>query len=153
MYIGEVYNVEVALDLSELNALSRHRKTIRNKLEKAIAIYEATNQRPIAYIQRVINTNNSSVLPSNMLDIDILSLKERDNCIGMFIQLYYYIMCYVLSYCARTCILLFVYLPISYSNIYTRYLINYTIYTIHIILPILTLPSLLYIPLMPGTRI
>ena len=42
----QVFNVEIALDLSELNALTAERQSVRDKLEKAIAAYEATNVRP-----------------------------------------------------------------------------------------------------------
>ena len=42
----QVYNVEIALDLSELNALTAQRQGVRDALEKALAAYEATNVRP-----------------------------------------------------------------------------------------------------------
>ena len=51
LFPGEVYCVEVTLDLRELNALNYERKVIRDKLEKAIAFYEATNDRPETLIQ------------------------------------------------------------------------------------------------------
>ena len=51
LFPGEVYNVEIALDLSELNALTAQRQSVRDALEKAIAAYEATNVRPQVYIQ------------------------------------------------------------------------------------------------------
>ena len=51
LFPGEVYCVEVTLDLRELNALNYERKVIRDKLEKAIAYYEATNERPETLIQ------------------------------------------------------------------------------------------------------
>jgi hypothetical protein len=38
-----VYNVEIATDLSELNAPTARRRSVRDALEKAIAAYEATN--------------------------------------------------------------------------------------------------------------
>ena len=44
--VCQVFNVEIALDLSELNALTAKRQSVRDKLEKAIAAYEATNVRP-----------------------------------------------------------------------------------------------------------
>ena len=49
--LGEVYNVEIALDLKELNSITRQRQTVRDSLEKAIAYYEATNMRPEVFIQ------------------------------------------------------------------------------------------------------
>ena len=51
LFPGEVYCVEVTLDLRELNAINYERKGIRDKLEKAIAFYEATNERPETLIQ------------------------------------------------------------------------------------------------------
>ena len=48
---GEVYNVEIALDLKELNSITRQRQSVRDNLEKSIAFYEATNVRPDVYIQ------------------------------------------------------------------------------------------------------
>ena len=48
---GEVYNVEIALDLKELNSITRQRQSLRGSLEKAIAYYEATNVRPEVFIQ------------------------------------------------------------------------------------------------------
>ena len=49
--IGEVYNVEIALDLKKLNSMTRQRQSVRDSLEKAIAYYEATNIRPEVFIQ------------------------------------------------------------------------------------------------------
>ena len=54
-----MFNVEIALDLSELNALTAKRQSMRDKLEKAIAAYEATNVRPQVYLQ----TGNVSLFP------------------------------------------------------------------------------------------
>jgi hypothetical protein len=45
LFPGDVYTVEVALDLNELENVNNKRKTIRDKLEKVIAIYEARNER------------------------------------------------------------------------------------------------------------
>ena len=59
LFPGEVFNVEIALDLSELNALTAKRQSMRDKLEKAIASYEATNVRPQVYLQ----TGNVSLFP------------------------------------------------------------------------------------------
>ena len=46
-----MYNVEIALDLKELNSITRQRQSLRGSLEKAIAYYEATNVRPEVFIQ------------------------------------------------------------------------------------------------------
>lgn len=51
LFPGDVYTVEVALDLSELNSLCSQRKDVVSSLEKAIAYYEAKNERPKVYIQ------------------------------------------------------------------------------------------------------
>ena len=40
--VGEVYSVEVALDLNELEALTNQRRDVRDMLEKAIAVWKAT---------------------------------------------------------------------------------------------------------------
>jgi len=59
LFPDDVYTVEVALDLNELNNLVEERKAIRDKLEKVIAAYEATNTRPKVYIQ----TGNITIFP------------------------------------------------------------------------------------------
>lgn len=51
IFPGQVYNVEVALDLSQLDNLAAQRKSVRYHLEKAIAEYEVTNMRPNVYIK------------------------------------------------------------------------------------------------------
>lgn len=56
-----MYAVEVSLDLNELNALCSQRKRIRDHLEKAIAFYEATNERPKVYIK----TGSFTLFPDN----------------------------------------------------------------------------------------
>lgn len=43
--------MEIALDLKELNSITRQRQAVRDSLEKAIAYYEATNIRPEVFIQ------------------------------------------------------------------------------------------------------
>lgn len=51
LFPGDVYRVEVSLDLRKLNSMISQRQTIRNRLEKAIARFVATNQRPSIYIK------------------------------------------------------------------------------------------------------
>jgi hypothetical protein len=41
-FSGDVYSVEVALDLNELEALTTQRRNVRDALEKSIAIWKAT---------------------------------------------------------------------------------------------------------------
>ena len=62
LFPGEVYTVEIALDLKELNRLSRERQNVRNKLEKAIASYEATGERPKKYVQTFMKMGDSQLL-------------------------------------------------------------------------------------------
>lgn len=50
IFPGQVYHVEIALDLKQLDSLNAKRKRLRDKLEKAIAHYEATDQRPETYV-------------------------------------------------------------------------------------------------------
>jgi hypothetical protein len=49
IFPNDAYTVEIALDIKELDALNAKRKRLRNKLEKAIAHYEASNERPQVY--------------------------------------------------------------------------------------------------------
>ena len=41
-FLGLVYSVEVALDLNELEALTNHRRYVRDMLEKSTAVWKAT---------------------------------------------------------------------------------------------------------------
>lgn len=50
LFPNDVYTVEVALDLSFLDRKCIDRKRIRDKLESAIAHYEAKNVRPEVYV-------------------------------------------------------------------------------------------------------
>lgn len=52
IFPGEVFTVEVALDIAELDAMNAKRKRLRAKLEHAIAYYEATNERMGCYAAR-----------------------------------------------------------------------------------------------------
>lgn len=52
LFPNEVYSVEVSLDLKDLNQLCAKRKRVRDCIEKAIAYYSATNQRPTAYVNK-----------------------------------------------------------------------------------------------------
>ena len=72
LFPGEVYNVEVALDLTELNNLSNQRKSLRDKLEKAIAMYEATSNRPKLYVQTFMRAG----------DMEILNMDEQTSCLS-----------------------------------------------------------------------
>ena len=45
LFPGDVYTVEVAVDIHELDRKCQERKRIRDKLESAIAFYEAKNKR------------------------------------------------------------------------------------------------------------
>lgn len=49
LFPGDVYSVEVSLDLNELDTLVSARSKIRNKLEKVIAIFNATGKRPMTW--------------------------------------------------------------------------------------------------------
>ena len=77
LFPNEVYNVEVALDLTELDHLSYCRKLIRDKLEKAVATYEATGERPNAYVKALNQTAD-----------DILSSTEVDTMTSLFQKLW-----------------------------------------------------------------
>lgn len=50
LFPGEVYSIQLACDLSQLDALVAERKTVRDRLEKAIAINEATSSRPTMWL-------------------------------------------------------------------------------------------------------
>lgn len=49
LFPGDIYAVEVSLDLHELDSLVATRGKIRDKLEKSIAIYNATGKRPMTW--------------------------------------------------------------------------------------------------------
>lgn len=49
IFPDDVYTVEIALDIKELDDMNAKRKRIRHKLEKAIAYYEAVNERKVIY--------------------------------------------------------------------------------------------------------
>jgi len=49
LFPDDVYCVEIALDIHELDAINRKRKRVRDKLERAIAHYEAKNERLEVY--------------------------------------------------------------------------------------------------------
>jgi len=52
LFPGEVYCIEVALDLRELNSLTSKRKSIRDKLERAIAEYHVdAPKRPLVVVK------------------------------------------------------------------------------------------------------
>lgn len=72
LFPGEVYTVEVALDLSELNSLSNRRRAIRDKLEKTIACYEATGQRPKMFVQTFMTAG----------DMEVLNMDEATGCLA-----------------------------------------------------------------------
>lgn len=46
LFPGQVYCVEFAMDLKELDGICNQRRTVRNNLEKAIAFWKATGRRP-----------------------------------------------------------------------------------------------------------
>lgn len=75
LFPGQVYHVEVSLDIAELNDMNYQRKDIRWRLEKAIAFYEATNERPTVYIQ----TSAFSMFPDGSIgqpgEPDVFDLK------------------------------------------------------------------------------
>jgi hypothetical protein len=54
MFSGEVYSVEVALDLNELEALTTQRRNVRDALEKSIAIWKATGIHNLCYIETLM---------------------------------------------------------------------------------------------------
>jgi len=49
---GQVFSVEIAVDLKALETLVVHRQEIRNLLEKAIAVWHATSRRPTVNVKR-----------------------------------------------------------------------------------------------------
>ena len=46
LFPGQVHSVEIALDISELDTLTVERRSVRNKLEKEIAVLKASGRRP-----------------------------------------------------------------------------------------------------------
>lgn len=48
----QVHSVEIALDLNELDSLAATRRQVRNRLERAIAYWRATNQRPKVWLSK-----------------------------------------------------------------------------------------------------
>lgn len=52
LFPGEIYSIEIALELKDLEDLTKYRRDIQNKLEKAIAYYEATSIRPKIWLNK-----------------------------------------------------------------------------------------------------
>ena len=52
LFPGDVHSVEVALDLKELDMMTRHRRHIRDSLEKAIALSKATGRHQLQWIRK-----------------------------------------------------------------------------------------------------
>jgi len=52
LFPGDVFAVEVMLDLKQLETLCEERRKIRNQLEKAIALWNATGKRPTILLSR-----------------------------------------------------------------------------------------------------
>lgn len=57
LFPGQIFNVEVAVDLNDLEDLVHNRRLVRNKLEKAIAIFKATKQRPKQWVKASMYKN------------------------------------------------------------------------------------------------
>jgi hypothetical protein len=73
LFPGDIYAVEVSLDLHELDALVDARVSIRDKLEKAIAIFNATGNRPMiwtsdAYFKSFIGADAETVMEEEQLN-------------------------------------------------------------------------------------
>jgi hypothetical protein len=83
LFPGDVYSVEVALDLNELDILTTHRRRVRDKLEKAIAVWKATGKRPFKWIHKDYYKDSEEPLPpvaeswmasfSNCIIVDAIS--------------------------------------------------------------------------------
>jgi hypothetical protein len=52
IFPNNVYSVEIALDLTELNTMTTERRQIRNELEKSIAIMKALDKRPLKWVKK-----------------------------------------------------------------------------------------------------
>lgn len=80
LFPGDVFTVEVALDLRGLNSLISQRKRIRDKLEKAIALYVTTAQRPTVSIKTgaiTIFPDESIGLPSGVDVVGWISFLQK----------------------------------------------------------------------------
>lgn len=61
MFPGEVYSIQIACDLSQLDNMIAERRRTRDALEKAIAIKEATQKRPHVWIAS--DENDLNLIP------------------------------------------------------------------------------------------
>ena len=52
VFPGDVHSVEVALDLKELDLMTKHRRQTRDSLEKSIALAKATGRQQLQWIRR-----------------------------------------------------------------------------------------------------
>ena len=52
LFPGQVYGVQMTLDLSELEACVQRRSGVRNQLERAVAVWEATGVRPRTWVSQ-----------------------------------------------------------------------------------------------------
>ena len=77
LFPGDVYTVEVAVDLKVLNQKCRERKKIRDKLESAIAYYEAKGVRPIVSVPTGKITEDMSISEGIFGDDGIIEFLKK----------------------------------------------------------------------------
>lgn len=61
IFPNDVYSVEIALDLTELDKMTTERRKIRNELEKSIAIMKALNKRPLKWVKKDYYSDSESL--------------------------------------------------------------------------------------------
>jgi hypothetical protein len=78
LFPNEVYSVEIALDLNELEDLTNQRKKIRHNLEKSVALWKATEIRPTIWLPpsfyEGMSTKPQPVIPSDGISNNISQL-------------------------------------------------------------------------------
>ena len=77
--VGNVYSVDIAVDLQELESLISRRHEIRNDLEKAIARWHATGRRPTLNIKDTLYEDFPPPVPTPVSRLEGFSL-FRHNC-------------------------------------------------------------------------
>jgi len=69
LFPNDVYSIEFAVDLKEIDVLCAERSKMRYELEKALAVVEATSVRPMVHLKATTYSSSSSSSGSEVSDV------------------------------------------------------------------------------------
>ncbi len=69
LFPDDVYSIEFAVDLKEIDVLCAERSKMRYELEKALAVVEATSERPMVHLKATTYSSSSSSSSSEVSDV------------------------------------------------------------------------------------